>query len=91
MRQAGLNCVEIAQKNGSWTLLDDVEALTIPNDLAIRFENDPISENFFHGLSVTVRKNILVRLVLAKKEETREKRLNEIHDSLSQKLIPKQF
>ncbi|MBC7451582.1 MAG: hypothetical protein H7259_08860, partial [Cytophagales bacterium] len=30
MTQAGLECIEKAKQNGSWTLLDDVEELTIP-------------------------------------------------------------
>src|SRR5690554_22856 len=37
MTQAGLDTVEIAQKNGSWTLLDEVEALMIPEDLERAF------------------------------------------------------
>ncbi|HWK98468.1 MAG TPA: hypothetical protein VNQ55_00910, partial [Parapedobacter sp.] len=34
MKQAGLDCIETAKQNGSWVLLDTVEALHIPEDLA---------------------------------------------------------
>jgi uncharacterized protein YdeI (YjbR/CyaY-like superfamily) len=30
--KAGFNAIEIAKQNGSWTILDEVEALVIPND-----------------------------------------------------------
>ncbi|ACE06207.1 hypothetical protein Aasi_0836 [Candidatus Amoebophilus asiaticus 5a2] len=33
MTKAGLESIEIAKQNGSWTILDEVEALIIPNDL----------------------------------------------------------
>ena len=33
MMQAGLGCIEIAQENRSWEILDSVEELIIPKDL----------------------------------------------------------
>ena len=91
MMQAGYDSVERAQKNGSWTMLDHVEELTVPEDLETAFHTNPGSKDFFSGLSKSVRKSILQWLVLAKRPETRQKRINEIAELAAQRLKPKQF
>ncbi len=89
--QAGYASIETAKQNGSWAILDDVEELTIPKDLAKEFKTQPGSGDYFLSLSKSVRKSILQWLVLAKRPETRQKRINEIAALASQKLKPKQF
>ena len=91
MTQAGYESIEIAKQNGSWTILDDVEELTIPEDLEKEFITKPGSKDFFLSLSKSVKKAILQWLVLAKLPETRQKRMSEIAELASQKLKPKQF
>jgi uncharacterized protein YdeI (YjbR/CyaY-like superfamily) len=91
MTQAGYESIETAKQNGSWTILDDVEELKIPKDLANEFKNKPGAKDYFIGLSKSVRKSILQWLVLAKRPETRQKRINEIAELASHKLKPKQF
>ncbi|MGS2761749.1 YdeI/OmpD-associated family protein [Sinomicrobium sp. M5D2P9] len=91
MTGAGLKSVEIAKQNGSWTILDDVEALIIPDDLEEGFKTRPGSKDFFLSLSKSVKKIILQWLVFAKREETRQKRIGEIVESAGQKLKPKPF
>lgn len=91
MMQAGYDSVERAQKNGSWAMLDHVEELTVPEDLETVFNTNPGSKDFFSGLSKSVRKSILQWLVLAKRPETRQKRINEIAELAAQRLKPKQF
>lgn len=78
MTQAGLNSIELAKQNGSWTILDEVEELIIPNDLEETFKNHKGSKNYFLSLSKSIRKRMLTSLVLAKRPETRQKRVNEI-------------
>ena len=39
MTQAGLYSIETAKENGSWSYLDDVEALVIPKDLKEEADN----------------------------------------------------
>lgn len=39
--------IESAKQNGTWTILDEVEELKIPNDLAKEFKNKKGSQNFF--------------------------------------------
>ena len=91
MTKAGLDSVELAKQNGSWTILDDVEELVIPVDLAEAFNNQGGSEDYFSGLSKSVKKSILQWLVLAKRAETRQKRITEIVSLAAQKRKPKQF
>jgi uncharacterized protein YdeI (YjbR/CyaY-like superfamily) len=88
---AGYTSVETAKANGSWTILDDVEKLIIPKDLEIQFLSNPGSGDFFLSLSKSVRKAMLQWLVLAKKADTRQKRITEIAELAAQKLKPKQF
>lgn len=91
MTRAGLESIEIAKQNGSWTILDEVEALIIPDDLEEAFKTKTGSKDFFLSLSKSVKKNILQWLVLAKREETRQKRIKETAESAGQKLRPKPF
>ena len=78
MTSQGLESVQKAKKNGSWNLLDDVEALIIPTDLQIAFEKEPKAFEFYSALSKTNKKNILLWMVMAKLPETRIKRINTI-------------
>jgi uncharacterized protein YdeI (YjbR/CyaY-like superfamily) len=91
MTEAGFECIENAKQNGSWTVLDEVEALIIPKDLELAFNNKIGSKEFFLGLSKSVRKSILQWVVLAKRVETRQKRINEIAEMASLNLKPNQF
>jgi uncharacterized protein YdeI (YjbR/CyaY-like superfamily) len=91
MAPAGLARIEAAKQNGSWTLLDEVEALVIPPDLAAALHARPGASGFFNSLSKTDKRNMLQWLVLAKRPETRQKRLAEIAELAGQRLKPKQF
>ncbi|MFN8343526.1 MAG: YdeI/OmpD-associated family protein [Spirosomataceae bacterium] len=88
---AGYEIIETAKQNGSWSILDEVEELVIPADLASEFETRPGSGDFFLSLSKSVRKAILQWLVLAKQPETRRKRLLEIAERAALQQKPKQF
>ncbi len=91
MAEAGLEVIERAKQNGSWSILDKVEELEIPKDLSKEFKARPGSRQYFLSLSKSSRKAILQWLVLAKRPETREKRLTEIAELAAQNLKPKQF
>jgi uncharacterized protein YdeI (YjbR/CyaY-like superfamily) len=88
---AGLAVIEIAKQNGSWTILDEVEEVIVPPDLQIEFNNHSGSSDYFLSLSRSVRKAILQWLVLAKRPETRQKRIKEIAELAALKQKPKQF
>ncbi|MEC3881755.1 YdeI/OmpD-associated family protein [Parapedobacter sp. 10938] len=91
MEQAGLDCVETAKRNGSWTILDTVEALLIPDDLAAALDDHNGSKTYFDSLSKTSRKALLQWVVLAKRPETRQKRIAEIAAAAAQGKKPNGF
>ena len=91
MTVAGLASIEIAKQNGSWTILDDVEELKIPRDLNAAFKTHPGSKTYFLSLSRSTQKAILQWVVLAKRPETRQKRICEIAELAGERLKPKQF
>lgn len=91
MTSAGFKSIEKAKLNGSWTILDDVEALIIPDDLEQAFQHSPSAKAYFTGLSRTDKRNILQWIVLAKRPETRMKRIDEIVVMAKQNQKPKQF
>ncbi len=91
MEEEGYKSIEIAKENGSWTILDKVEALVIPEDLKEEFENYEGSKEYFDSLSKSVKKVLLYWVVSAKRKETRQKRILEIVENASENLTPKQF
>ena len=91
MREAGLSCVRVAKENGSWTILDTVEQLIIPEDLEDEFQQYPNSKDYFQSLSQSIRKGILYWVISAKKEETRKKRIKEIAEMAGNETLPKNF
>lgn len=78
LTKKGLESIEIAKKNGSWTILDHIEALIIPDDLEEEFKKMSNAKTNFINLSKSVKKSILQWLVQAKRPETRQKRIIEI-------------
>jgi len=91
MAEAGYASIERAKQNTSWSILDGVEELHIPKDLEKAFKTQAGSKDFFSNLSKSVRKSILQWLIMAKRPETRQKRINEVAELAAQKLRPKQF
>ncbi len=91
MTESGLRCVEIAKQNGSWELLDSVEALVVPEDLETALLSRENAMEFFTGLNKTIKKGMLQWLVLAKRPETRQNRITEIAELAQKKQKPKQF
>jgi uncharacterized protein YdeI (YjbR/CyaY-like superfamily) len=76
MEAAGLSKIAAAKRDGSWTLLDSVEALEVPNDL--RTALGAVGMRKFEALTPGRRKEHLRTLVTAKRPETRAKRIAEI-------------
>lgn len=91
MTEAGLESVERAKQNGSWTILDQVEELHVPEDLLAAFEANAGAKEYFTSLSKSVKKMLLYWVVSAKRPETRQNRINEIAVLAAQNLKPKQF
>ncbi|MBC7441781.1 MAG: YdeI/OmpD-associated family protein [Ramlibacter sp.] len=74
---AGITAIEAAKTDGSWTLLDDVEALIMPADLAQALAMDEAALSSFAALPPSTRKQILYWVASAKRPATRTKRIGE--------------
>lgn len=91
MFDAGRACIEIAKQNGSWTILDDIDLLILPEDLEDAFNQHPNANSNYHAFSKSTKKSILYWIKSAKRAETREKRIKEVAELANQNLKPKQF
>ena len=59
MQPAGRAVIDAARADGSWTLLDDVEDLIVPPDLAEAFDRHPGSRAQWDGFGKLPRKAML--------------------------------
>jgi len=78
MHESGLAKIEEAKQNGSWTILDDVENLAIPEALQEAFNENPKAFANYQSFAKSYRKSYLYWLKQAKREATRNKRIAEI-------------
>lgn len=78
MHESGMKKIKAAKKDGSWTLLDDVENGIIPEGLEKEFEKNPKAFFNFQSFTFSQQKSFLYWLNQAKRPETREKRIAEI-------------
>lgn len=78
MHSSGLLSIEIAKKNGSWIAIDDVENGIIPKDLQDVFDKTPNAFKNYQSFAQGYRKSYLYWLNQAKRQETRDKRIDEI-------------
>ena len=91
MSRAGFDSIETAKQNGTWFIMDDVEKLIIPEDLRIALEKNKSSMDFFQGQSNSIKKGMLYWVVIAKRSETRKKRISEIALLAAEGQLPIQF
>ena len=76
MQPAGLAKIAAAKRDGSWTLLDSVEAMQVPDDL--RRALGAAGMRKFDALTPGRKKEHLRMLVTAKRPETRAKRVADV-------------
>jgi uncharacterized protein YdeI (YjbR/CyaY-like superfamily) len=77
VREAGRAAIERSRRDGTWTALDEVEALTIPDDLEARFASAPAARAFFDAFPRSAKRGILEWILAAKRPETRARRIDE--------------
>ncbi len=77
MQPAGLAAIAVAKKNGSWSVLDQVEKMVMPPDLARLFSKNKSALKNFEAFPPSTRKGIFQWINSAKRSETREKRIAE--------------
>ena len=77
MTPAGQQAIDLAKENGSWSLLDDVENLVVPPDLARAFAEHPGAADHWDTFPRSVGRAYLEWIVQAKLPETRARRITE--------------
>ena len=77
MTEHGLQKIERAKKDGSWTIYDAVEDLIVPDDLQQALDEKPKAKENFEAFPPSSKKNILWWIISAKRQSTRDKRIAE--------------
>ncbi len=77
LHEAGLQKIEQAKEDGSWSFLDDVEALILPDDLKLAFSNNKTARENWSAFPPSVKRGILEWIKNAKKPATRTKRIKD--------------
>ena len=81
MRPAGLAAIDRAKANGSWTILDTVERLEVPDDLAVALDRRPAAASNFAAFPPSARKAMLSWVAFARRPETRADRVAKIAEA----------
>jgi uncharacterized protein YdeI (YjbR/CyaY-like superfamily) len=81
MATAGLAAIERAKANGSWDVLDTVERLEVPDDLASALESRPPARANFDAFAPSARKMQLAWVALAQRPETRADRIARVAEA----------
>ncbi|MPZ48297.1 MAG: hypothetical protein GEU75_03120 [Dehalococcoidia bacterium] len=77
MAPSGQRMVDLAKESGTWSALDAVEMLTLPDDLQAAFECNRGSAAKWEAFSRSARRAILEWIANARRPETRAQRIDE--------------
>ena len=91
MTEAGTKMIELAKATGTWTALDHVYDLKVPEDLQERLAKNKKALNYFEAFSPSSKRGILEWIHSAKRLETRQKRLKEIVRLAAQNIKANQY
>lgn len=83
MTERGQAAITQAKADGSWSQLDDVDALIVPPDLRVALRSVPDAEAAYEALSNSVKKQCLWWIQSAKRPSTRATRIEETTRRLS--------
>ena len=75
MAEAGIRAVELAKANGSWTILDNAEALREPDDLKTALDAVPPARANWDAFPPSARKLGISTVDAARRPETRAARI----------------
>ena len=78
MHESGLKSIQIAKANGSWTTLDVIDQLIIPDVLQDAFNKNKKAFDNYNNFAPSYKKGYLYWLHSAKREATKQKRIAEI-------------
>jgi len=77
MTPAGRKPIDAAKRDGSWSFLDDIENVLIPDDLVSALQKNKTAQREFDRFNKSAKKVILLWIKTAKRSETRAKRVYE--------------
>lgn len=77
MHASGLEMVELAKKSGTWSALNEVDNVLLPDDLKALFAQNNTAWEHWEKFSRSSIRGILEWILNAKKPETRQKRIEE--------------
>ena len=78
MTDAGRRAIAVARENGSWSVLDNSEALREPDDLAAALDADPAARAAWDAFPPSARKFGIAQVDLARRPATRLARITSI-------------
>lgn len=78
MTPAGQAKIDVAKADGSWTILDQVDSMEVPRDLAEALESIPGARAHFDAYPDSIKKRTLYHLITGKRAATRDRRIAEI-------------
>jgi uncharacterized protein YdeI (YjbR/CyaY-like superfamily) len=83
MTPAGQAAIDRAVADGSWSQLDEVDALVVPADLAAALADSPRAGAAYEALSDSAKREHLWRIRSAKRPATRAARIADLVDRLT--------
>ncbi|MBD2109715.1 YdeI/OmpD-associated family protein [Nodosilinea sp. FACHB-13] len=86
MMPPGLAKIEAAKRDGSWELLDPIERLEVPADLATALAENGLARANFEAFPRSAKRGILEWIASAKRAETRDRRIAETVELAAQNL-----
>jgi uncharacterized protein YdeI (YjbR/CyaY-like superfamily) len=83
MTPAGRAAVERARADGSWSILEPVEQLILPDDLAAELDARPGARETWEAWPPTAKRAYLTWIVTAKRADTRARRVGDAADRIA--------
>lgn len=91
MAPEGLAMIELAKKTGTWEALNAVDALIVPDDMLKLLKKNKTAFTNWNSFSRSVQRGILEWISNAKREETRQKRIDETITLAAQNIKANQY
>lgn len=91
MAPPGAAVVEAARRSGTWTALDDVENLVVPDDLAAALAARPGARETWEAYPRSVKRGVLERILDAKRPATRATRIAQLAEDAGTGERPRWF
>lgn len=88
MMPAGQRLIDAAMADGSWTFLDDIDALIEPDDLVAALDASPAARAAWDETKPSDRKLALYQIKTAKRPDTRARRIEQIVERVARGELP---